>query len=320
MKSKPIVLVAGEPNGVFLEILFKAIKKKYKSPLILICCKKILIKQIKLFNIKKRIKIFEKKQIDDVKFSNKYLNIININLKTSKNTNYNDKFIREYLMKSFNTAFELINKGLTYKFINGPVDKKKFLKKKYLGVTEFISDKFKKKNTGMLIYNKNLSVCPLTTHLPIKNVPKEITKKLISSKIDLIDNFFKKKLKIKAKIAVTGLNPHCESILKYNEDEQIIPSVIKNKFKKGVNIMGPYSADTVFLKSNRKKFNIVLGMYHDQVLGPLKTLYEYDAINITMGLPFLRITPDHGPNKKMFGKNKSNPKSLIKALEFLDNR
>ena len=72
------------------------------------------------------------------------------------------------------------------------------------------------------------------------------------------------------------------------------------------------------MKNNRKKFDVILGMYHDQVLTPIKTLYEYDAINITLGLPFLRISPDHGPNNEMIGKNKSDPQSLINALRFLN--
>ena len=83
-------------------------------------------------------------------------------------------------------------------------------------------------------------------------------------------------------------------------------------------ISGPYSADTMFIKKNRNKFDVIIGMYHDQVLTPIKTLYEYDAINITLGLPFIRISPDHGPNIKMIGKNKSSPLSLIRALNFLD--
>ena len=83
-------------------------------------------------------------------------------------------------------------------------------------------------------------------------------------------------------------------------------------------VYGPYSADTIFLKKNREKFQVILGMYHDQVLTPLKTLFEYDAINITLGLPIIRISPDHGPNEKMIGKNISNPLSLIKAISFLD--
>jgi 4-hydroxy-L-threonine phosphate dehydrogenase PdxA len=83
-------------------------------------------------------------------------------------------------------------------------------------------------------------------------------------------------------------------------------------------VSGPYSADTIFLKSNRKKFDVIVGMYHDQVLTPLKTLFEYDAINITLGLPFDRVSPDHGPNEKMIGKNSSNALSLIRAIQFLE--
>ena len=85
-------------------------------------------------------------------------------------------------------------------------------------------------------------------------------------------------------------------------------------------VFGQYSADTIFLKKNRSNFDVILGMYHDQVLAPIKSLYEFDAINITIGLPFFRITPDHGPNKEMLGKNISNPTSLINALNFLDKR
>ena len=88
--------------------------------------------------------------------------------------------------------------------------------------------------------------------------------------------------------------------------------------KKKIKVDGPISADTFFIKKNIKKFDVVLGMYHDQVLTPIKTLFEFKAINITLGLPFIRISPDHGPNEHMLGKNKSNPLSLIRAISFLD--
>ena len=119
---------------------------------------------------------------------------------------------------------------------------------------------------------------------------------------------------------MTGLNPHCESILKNNEDDKILKPIIDDLKKKRFIIDGPFSADTIFLKQNRIKFDVILGMYHDQVLAPLKTLFEYDATNITMGLPFLRVSPDHGPNEIMFKKNKSNPLSLINSLNFLDKK
>ena len=185
-------------------------------------------------------------------------------------------------------------------------------------MTEYIANSFNISKSAMLIYNKNLSVCPLTTHIPIKNVAKMITKKNLCEKINLINQFYKKKLGKRPKIAILGLNPHCESIHKFNEDEKIIKPAIKQLITKGIKIYGPFSADTMFLKKNREKYNVIVGMYHDQVLTPIKTLYEYDAINITLGLPFFRISPDHGPNIKMFGKNKSNPLSLIRALKFLD--
>ena len=75
---------------------------------------------------------------------------------------------------------------------------------------------------------------------------------------------------------------------------------------------------TIFLKDNIKKYDVIIGMYHDQVLTPIKTIHEFDAINITLGLPFLRVSPDHGPNLSMFGRNKSNPLSLIRSIEFLN--
>ena len=121
-------------------------------------------------------------------------------------------------------------------------------------------------------------------------------------------------------MGLQALNPHCETILKFDEDKKIILPAIKALKKNGFKVYGPFSADTIFLKQNRKKYDVILGMYHDQVLSPIKTLNEYDAINITLGLPFIRVSPDHGPNKKMIGKNLSNPLSLTQSIKFLDKK
>ena len=86
-----------------------------------------------------------------------------------------------------------------------------------------------------------------------------------------------------------------------------------------INVYGPFAADTIFTKSNRDKFDIIVGMYHDQVLTPIKTLFEYNAINLTVGLPFIRVSPDHGPNESMLGKKKSDITSLLNSIKFLDN-
>ena len=310
MNFKPILIVPGETKSVFFEIFFKSMKlKTYISPLILICDKSTLEKEKRKYKFNKKIDQIFLKDIDNKKILKKEIYLINV--KKQKN-NF-------YVRDCFEVALKLIKDGFSHKFINGPINKTKTLKKKYLGITEYVAKKFNQKKFAMLIYNEKLAVCPVTTHLPIKLVAKKISKKNIREKIIVVNDFYKKYLGFKPKRAVVGLNPHCESVLKFNEDTKIIGPLIK-AFRDKINIKGPFSADTIFLKNNRKKFDIIIGMYHDQVLTPIKTLFEYDAINITMGLPFLRVTPDHGPNEKMIGKNISNPISLIRSLEFLDKK
>ena len=319
MSIKPIIIVAGEPNSIFLEIFFKSLKlKKFSSPLVLIASHNLLILQMEKLGYKKKIKLLNSKNLNSYKLNNKCINLIDVNYNSKKPFEKISSKSNHYIEKSFSIAFNIMKEGVTDKFINGPISKKYFLKNKYPGMTEFISEKFSIKNNAMLIYNKKLSVSPVTTHLPIKEVSNKINKKVILKKIFLINDFYKNKIGFKPKIGVLGLNPHCESTSNFNEDEKIIKPVINHLKKLKFKVSGPYSADTIFLKNNRKKFDVILGMYHDQVLIPIKTLYEYDAINITLGLPFIRISPDHGPNEKMLGKNKSNPLSLIKAISFLD--
>jgi 4-hydroxythreonine-4-phosphate dehydrogenase len=321
MSYNRTIVIEGDPEGVFLELFFKTLKSKsFKNYLILICSKNNLQKQMNKAKFKKKINLLDIKKMNEILLKKKEINLIDVKIKKTKNKNLNNKNIKDYIEKCFEISFKLIKEGFANKLINGPVDKKIFLKNKFLGVTEYVSNKFNKKKTGMLIYNKQLSVCPVTTHLPLRNVSRSINRNIIHDKINLVNNFYLKYLKLKPRIAVTGLNPHCESILKFNEDEKIIKPAIKTMKKRNINVKGPFPADTIFSSKNRKLFDVVIGMYHDQVLAPIKALYEFDAINITMGLPFLRATPDHGPNKQMAGKNISNPTSLIRALEFLDKQ
>jgi len=319
MNFKPILIVHGEPNSIFLEIFFKTIKyKKFKSPLVLVGSYKILKFQMKKLKFKMDVKIIDPSLLNKIKLNNKTINIIDINYNKNINFQKISSKSNNYIKDCFETSFKILKSGITNKLINGPISKKSFLNKKFLGITEYLANKTKVNYNVMLIYNKKLSVSPITTHLPLKLVAKKITKRKIIKNITLIDSFYKKNFGFNPKIAVIGLNPHCESIDKFNEDEKIIKPTIKYLSNKKINVKGPYSADTAFLKKNRENIDIIVGMYHDQVLTPIKTLFEYDAINITLGLPFIRISPDHGPNQKMLGQNKSNPLSLIRAIEFLD--
>jgi 4-hydroxythreonine-4-phosphate dehydrogenase len=318
MSFNPILIVSGEPNSVFFELFFKIINHNIiKSPIILISSKKLLNLQMRELGFKYKIKLLNVSKLKIYKLDNKCINLIDIEYDPKKAFEKISSKSNKFIRNSFELAFKIIKKYNIVKFINGPISKKYFLKKEFLGITEYVSKKFLTKKTCMLIFNRKLSVCPITTHLPLKLVSKNITKKNIINKVSLINIFYEEKLKFKPRIGIIGLNPHCESIHAYNEDEKIIKPSIKY-LKKKYNVSGPYPADTIFLKNNRKNFDVIVGMYHDQVLTPIKTLYEYDAINITLGLPFIRISPDHGPNETMMGKNLSNPLSLLRAIKFLD--
>ena len=318
MNYKPIIIVAGEPNSVFFEIFFKVIKKKIKSPIILIASEKLIIKQASVLRKKISLNLINENDVIKKKNNLKKINLINVDFKQTKAFEKITPRSNEYISSCFQIALRLIKNNISNKFINGPISKKTFLKNKFNGITEFLAKKTNTKDFAMIIYNKKLSVCPLTTHLPIKYVSKRINKLELIKKVRLVDKFWKIKFNKKIKIGVTGLNPHCESIDSFNEDKNIIYPTIKKLKKLKYDIQGPLAADTIFLKNNRKKFNLIIGMYHDQVLAPIKTLFEYEAINITIGLPFIRVSPDHGPNESMLGKNKSNYLSLHNSIKFLD--
>ncbi len=323
-KIKPIIIVGGEPYSVFLEILFKTLKsksvKKNKHPIILILSLKILLSQMTKFNFKYRVKTIQKDEVDRTNLKKNILYVIDVEFKHKKIFDKISSKSKSYIEKSFRIGINLMKERKGLVLINGPVSKVNFLDKKYPGITEYVSDKIGKKGKEvMLIYNKDLAVMPITTHMPLNKIFKKISTKQIVNKVTEVDKFYRNFLNKNAKIGITGLNPHCESSDKINEEKKIITPAIKKLQKKGIKISGPFPADTVFLKRNRTNLNVIVGMYHDQVLSPIKTLFEFCAINITLGLPFIRITPDHGPNNIMLGMNKSDPSSLIEAFKFIKN-
>jgi len=320
VNNKPIIIVGGEPYSIFFEIFFKSKKKiNLKQPIILIASKKLLLLQMQELGFNFKINLINENKINFNLLDKKKINLINVDFKFSKIFDKISDKSNSYIDKSFKIALKILKKENCSGLINGPVSKKHFLKGKSLGITEYLSKKVKRNNdVAMIIFNKKLSVSPLTTHLALKNVNKHISKKKIYTHIKLITEFYKKNFKKKPKIAITGLNPHCESNFKDCEEDAIIIPAIKKLLSKKFPIKGPFPADTIFMKENLKNFDVVIGMYHDQVLTPMKVLFGFDAINITLGLPFIRISPDHGPNTSMLGKNLSDPKSLVEALKFLD--
>ena len=317
MSTKYILIILGEPFSTFSEILGKYFSKRTKSKKVI-----ILIGNKKLFNdqLKKLKYKLELNEINNLRNAKKnMINFFNISFKYNKAFSKISIKSKKYIESSFDKALDIIKKNEDkFILINGPVSKKAFLQKKYLGITEYLSRKTNTKNEVMLIYNEKLSVSPITTHIPLKYVAKQISKKKIVNNILKINNYYKEILKKKTSFAILGINPHCETIDRFSEEDKIIKPSINILKKKKINIEGPFAADTFFLKKNIKKYNVVVGMYHDQVLTPIKTIFNFNAINVTIGLPFIRISPDHGPNSIMLGKNKSDPSSFEYAMKFIE--
>ncbi len=315
--KKNIIIILGEPNSISSEIFLKSINyiKKTKLNFIIIGNYSLLKKQATYLNLKKNIN-FRFSKIDNLKKTK--FNFINIDYKQSKPFDLKNNKTDAFVKKCFECAVLLLKKKLASGLINLPINKSKFTKNKYNGITEYIADKTNNKNKeNMLLFNNTFSVLPLTTHIPLKEVYKEISYKKIEKACKNINNFYLKTIKKKKfKIGILGLNPHNgENGYIGNEEKRIIIPAIK-KLKKKYPITGPLSPDTSFLQRAKLNIDVLIGHYHDQILTTFKTKFNYDAINITIGLPFIRISPDHGVGIEIIGKGIADPKSFKNAINF----
>ena len=315
--KKKIIIILGEPNSISSEIFLKSLNtiKETKLSFVIIGNYSLLKKQANYLNLKININF----HLSDInKLNDKKFNFINIEYNQIKPFDLRSIKSDIFIKKSFETALTLIKKKLANGIINLPINKSKFTKNKYKGITEYIADKTSNKNKeNMLLYNENFSVVPLTTHIPLKNVYKEISFKKIEKACKNINYFYSNILRRKKiKIGILGLNPHNgENGYIGTEEKKIIIPAIK-KLKKKYSIIGPLSPDTSFLQRKKLKIDVLIGHYHDQVLTTFKTKFDLDAINITIGLPFIRISPDHGIGTDIIGKGIANPKSFKNAIKF----
>ena len=315
--NKKIVVFTGDPNSINSEIIFKSWKKLNKSikkRTFFISNYNLLESQLKKLNYK--IKLTKVKNINE-KVNTDFIKIIDLKLKFNNPFKVSKSKSSNFVKKSLNLLHKLGQDKNVSGVINLPINKL-LLPNSVAGVTEFLAKKcnVKKNSEAMVIKNENLSVSPITTHIEIKNISKKITENLIINKICTIDKSFKKLNKKKPRIGLLGLNPHNAELKINSEERKIIIPAMKKLKKKGINLEGLLVADTVFI-NDYKKFDVIVGMYHDQVLTPFKSLFKFNAINITLGLNYIRVSPDHGVAKNIIGKNKANATSLIKCFKFI---
>jgi len=320
---KKILYSPGEPSGIGPDIVIQLCKTEFwtdiKIPILCISDPKLLDKRAA--DLGKKITLQKISDIDELKANKR--NVIQVmHISDCKNTKYgklyksNAKYVLDNLKFGIDEALK--NKNLA--LVTGPISKENIIStnKTFSGHTEFIQQKTNSKEVLMLLSSDQLKVALTTTHIPLKNVSKKITKELIISKAITLNKGLKEKFKIKNPIIkLLGLNPHSGEGGKIGKEEvDILIPAVKELRKKKINISYPISADTAFTKKNLKETDAFLGMYHDQVLPVIKALSFGNAINVTLGVPITRTSVDHGVALDIAGSGKADPSSLKEAIKI----
>jgi 4-hydroxythreonine-4-phosphate dehydrogenase len=218
-------------------------------------------------------------------------------------------------------AIEAAKVGLIDALVTAPISKTSWAMaggKKYAGHTELLADKTRSRHVAMMFISPRLKVALATIHDPIIALRDKFTIGCVFDPIELADRALREWFGIqRPRIAVAGLNPHAGENGNIGDEEQrIITPAITMAGEAGVNVEGPFPADTVFLKALQGRYDCVVAMYHDQGLIPIKLLGWEKAVNLTLGLPFVRTSPDHGTAFDIAGRLQADPSSMIAAVEL----
>lgn len=316
MKKYPKILISpGDPSGIGYDILFDLTKKKFPAHIIVVTSFDMLKERAELLRKKINLIKIDVKQKNLPKLNKNDLLIHDITSK--KKVTIGSPSIKHapMIIESLNLCIDLCTSEESDAIVTGPVQKNILLRygEKFSGHTEYIATK-----TGgtpiMMLHSKKLKIALLTTHVPLKKVPKLISKDRIIKYVEIISLDLHKKFGIKKpKINVCGLNPHAgEDGYIGKEEKEIILPAIKDLKKRGYNVFGPYSADTIFTRNDA---DLILAMYHDQALPVIKTLGFGSIVNTTLGLPIVRTSVDHGTAIDIAGTNKADSSSLIAAIQ-----
>ena len=312
--NKPTFVSLGDPSGIGPEVFIKAIKdqrlRQHLSKIILVSSPKVIEGAISALDVKQNIN-----PISDVNEAQPdSVNLINIDgcqdFVLGKPTFNNSNFIIECL----STAADLALKNSSC-LVTGPLNKSIIQKhiQNFTGHTEFLKEKFNANEVLMYMTNGNLHLGITTTHVPLRVVPNVISRDLIKNKYKLLHHGLIDIFKLaNPKIAVLGINPHAGEFGTIGDEEQnVIMPAIDELQHEGYDANGPISADTVFTQT---KYDAVLSMYHDQALPVLKTIDFHKTVNITLGLPFLRVSVDHGTAEDIAKDYSANYDSMMEAL------
>ena len=319
---KKLVYSPGEPSGIGIDLIIKLSNSNQwealNIPVLTLSDPTLLNERAKL--IDQKIKIENIENIENINLNKKGI-IQNLAVSRCKNTTPGKlyKANANYVLKILDYGIKLAEESSKTGLVTGPISKENIIKidKNFTGHTERIQELTESKDVLMLLASKKLRVALVTTHIPLSAVPNLIDEKIIIDKAIILHSELKNKFKIKnPRITMLGLNPHAGEGGKIGtEDAEILLPAAKKLRKIGIDISSPVSADTAFTGDLLKKTDAYLAMYHDQALPVLKALSFGKAINITLGVPIIRTSVDHGVALDVAGKDGSNFSSLLEAFK-----
>ncbi len=307
-RKKKIAVTIGDPAGIGTEVTLKALLDdgviNECSPLI-IGDRMVIEEAVKAMDIPFDTAIYD---ILDTKSIN------NRKFKKSSPTKEGGSACVNYIKK----AVELASLGIIDSIVTAPISKEslKMAGFSWPGHTEMLAELTHIQDYAMMLCGGPLRIILVTTHTAMRNIPELITKERVFKTILLANKACKMMGIDNPKIAVCGLNPHSGESGIFGEEEIVhITPAIKDALHDGIHVSGPYPADTLFWKAYNCEFDIVVCMYHDQGLIPLKMIAFDKGVNITIGLPFIRTSPDHGTAYDIAWKGVANPSSMIEAIK-----
>ena len=313
-----IAVSSGDPAGIGPDICIKAFgqKKIYDFSPVIFGDKELFKSRAKTLGINADIQIYkgqEELSNDSLWIANRDCNLNILPGKPDPNcANFIISNFQQAVKRTISKEFEAV--------VTCPINKEIINKGgiNFTGHTEELAKLSKIDKVVMMLATQELKVALATTHLPLREVPEYITQDHIEETILIINNDLQENWKIKNPlIKVLGLNPHAgDGGFLGSEDQEILIPVIKKLNDMGLNISGPHSADTAFINNNQIKPDIVLAMYHDQGLPVIKTIGFGEITNVTLGLPFIRTSVDHGTAYDMAGSIQADESSLIEAAKI----
>ncbi len=310
-KKSRLLLTLGDPNGIGPEVILKIFKDKAfasKFVLTVVGSKRIL----DFYSSLLKIKSVPPDRIIEISTPNKF--------KVTPGTV--NKFAGKIAGDAIILAMELCLEQKFEGMITLPISKESLNLGgyKYHGHTEMLTELSGSDNTAMILYSDVFSVAPITGHIPLADVSKTLTKKLLFNKIVAVNNSLVRNFKIRnPKIALLSLNPHAgDGGVIGNEEEKVINPVIEEMISLGFNIRGAYPSDAFFANKSYKKYDITVAMYHDQGLIPFKMISFDKGVNFTAGLKFIRTSPDHGTAFDIAGSGKAKSESTKQAIILAD--